>query len=178
MIDHLTLRRWLYQLLLAGLMLLTVFIRLLPLSPGHGGWPGADLMLAITFAWVLRRPEFVPATLVAVLFFLSGMLFRYAPGLNAALVVIAVEFLRSRAVYARDMPFAVEWGMVAVVMLAIVIAERLVLGIFAVEQVGFAREVMRLGLTVLVYPVAVAVSAYVLGVRRVLPGEAEALRHA
>jgi len=40
-------------------------VRILPLSTEPGSVPGPDVVLCLTFAWVLRRPEYVPALLIA-----------------------------------------------------------------------------------------------------------------
>ncbi|MEO0748507.1 MAG: rod shape-determining protein MreD, partial [Pseudomonadota bacterium] len=48
--------RFLY-LVLCGLVM---FIHLLPLEPVTTFWAAPDLMIALTFAWVLRRPEYAP----------------------------------------------------------------------------------------------------------------------
>src|SRR5690606_35781377 len=42
-----------------------LFLRLLPVSPGAISWPGPNLLLALTLAWVLRRPDQVPALAIA-----------------------------------------------------------------------------------------------------------------
>ncbi len=176
MIDPLTFRRWFYRLLLVLLAAGITFIRMLPLSTLPAALPGPDLLLALVFAWVLRRPEYVPAALVALIFFLTDMLMQAPPGLRAGLVVMGLEFLRVRASGAQDRSFLMEWGLVAMVMAAILLGERLVLAVFLVEQVSFGKEVLRLLMSVALYPLVVAVSVFVLGVRRVMPGEADALR--
>ena len=49
------------------------------------------------------------------------------PGLWAAIVVLGVEFLRNREADSRDLPFLVEWGTVALLMLAMTLANGFVL---------------------------------------------------
>lgn len=178
MIDPLTLRIWLFRLLLLGLVGLITFLLLLPLSfgAGIGVLPGPDLILALVFAWWLRRPEYAPILLIAAVIFFTDLLFQNPPGLRAALVLLGLEFLRSRSAMWRDLPFAVEWALVALVMALILLGERLLLGIFMVEQVSFGRSVLRLLMTWLAYPAVVAASVYLFRVRRVQPGEADALR--
>ena len=175
MIDPQTLRRWFYRLLLLLLVGLVTFARILPLPTLPVTFPGPDLLLLMVFAWVLRRPEYVPVLLVALLFFLADMLMLNPPGLHAGLVVLGSEFLRRRAGI-HDRPFLAEWAMVAGTMAAILLAERLVLTVLFVEQVSFGKQVLRYLVSVAAYPPVVAVTVYVLRVRHVMPGEAEALR--
>ncbi len=175
MIDPRTLRLWFYRALLVLLIGMITFALMLPLSTLPAAFPGPDLMLVLVFAWVMRRPEYVPAFLVAALFFLVDMLFQNPPGLRAALVVLGVEFLRQRSGN-RDRPYLVEWAMVVGVMAAILLAERLILSVFLVEQVSFGKQVLRFLMSAAIYPLVAGISVLVFRVRHIMPGEADALR--
>ncbi|MCI2399347.1 rod shape-determining protein MreD [Aliiroseovarius subalbicans] len=176
MIDHPTMRTWLYRLLFLGMAGFVIFVRILPMSIGEGRFPGPDLLLCLTFAWVMRRPDYVPALLVAALFLLTDMLFQRPPGLWPAVVLIGVEFLRARDHLSRDLPFLVEWAMVTAVMAMMLLADRLILSIFFIDQVSFGLSVLRLIMTVLTYPAVVFLSTAALGVRKITAAEAEILR--
>ncbi|HHB81821.1 MAG TPA: rod shape-determining protein MreD [Aliiroseovarius sp.] len=176
MIDPRTFRLWFYRALLVLLIGIITFVHMLPLSTLPAPFPGPDLILGLVFAWVLRRPEYVPVLLVAVLFFLIGMIKQSPPGLHAALVVLGVEFLRQRA-GVRDRAFLAEWGMVAGVMAMILLGERLILTVMLVEQVSFGKAVLRYLMSVAAYPVIAGITVFVLRVRQVMPGEADAVRH-
>ena len=69
--------------------LVIVMAGLLPLGPGWVRWTGPDLLLALTFAWVLRRPDQAPVLLVAAVFLLADLLTLRPPGLRAARSVMA-----------------------------------------------------------------------------------------
>ncbi len=175
MIDPRSFRRWFYQALLVLLFGMITFMHMLPLSTLPAAFPGPDLLLLLVFAWVLRRPEYVPVLLVAPMFFLTDMLLLNPPGLHAGLVVLGLEFLRRRAGM-RDRPFLAEWALVAGTMAAILLTERLVLALLLVEQVSFGKQVLRYLVSLAAYPLVAAFTVFVLRVRHVLPGEAEALR--
>lgn len=175
MIDPRSFRLWFYRALLVWLIGMITFVLMLPLSSIPASFPGPDLALVLVFTWVLRRPEYVPTPLVAALFFLIDMLIQNPPGLRAALVVLGLEFLRRRA-GGHDRSFLGEWAMVAAVMAAIMLGERLILAIFLVEQVSFGQTVLRLLMSAVAYPLVVGVSTFVFRVRRVMPGEVDALR--
>ncbi len=177
MVDPVTMRRWTYRLLFAAIASVVVFVRILPLDLTAGRIPGPDIVLLFALAWVLRRPDYVPVALVAAVMLLTDMLFMRPPGLWSALAVVAVEFLRSRAHVSRELPFLVEWMMVAGVLAAMILANRLILTVFLVNQPGFGQDVMLLLATVLSYPVVVLFSATVLGLRKVAPGEVDQLGH-
>lgn len=164
-------RSWLYRLLLVALTCAIVFFHLLPIKVGSGSVPAPDLFIALLFAWVLRRPDYVPPLLVALVMLSLDMLFMRPPGLWAALTLIGVEFLRSREPFQRDQSFAVEWVMVSAVMTLMVVANRLILSIFVVEQAGFGLSLVQLAFTIVAYPLVVLVSQFLLGVTKIQPGE-------
>ncbi|WP_397542731.1 rod shape-determining protein MreD [Roseovarius salis] len=164
--------RALYLALCTGL----VFLHLLPLDTLPRGWAGPDIMLAITFAWSLRRPELVPPVLIALVFLLCDLLFHRPPGLWAGLVLIGSQTLRARAPDLRDLTFPVEWLSVATTLVAMTLGYRLILGVLMVDQAPLGLSLMQMVMTLVAYPVVVLVSQSVLGVRKIAPGELDAMR--
>ena len=177
MVDPVTSQRWTYWALLSTIAAFVLFAKLVPLDLSAGKWPGPDWIVAISFAWVLRRRDYVPALLLALILLIFDLMLMRPPGLWTALAVIGLEFLRSRAALSRDLPFLFEWALVSVVIVAMTLANRLILAIFVVGQPGLGKDVLLLSATILVYPLVVVVSARVLGVRKVAPGEVDQLGH-
>lgn len=165
--------RWGMRAVFLGLVLMIVFFQLLPLNPGPGRIPGPDILVLIAFAWILRRPEYVPVWLIAVIFLVADLLFLRPPGLWAGIVVVASEALRARAPQLRDQSLVVEWLTVAGTITGMFIANALILGIFFVDQPGLGATLIRLFATILVYPVVVALSARAFGVRKMAGGETD-----
>ncbi|GGD44403.1 rod shape-determining protein MreD [Sinisalibacter lacisalsi] len=171
MISPLTLHRWAYLGLFLGLSALIVFIRMLPLDASSGGMPPPDLIVLLGFAWVLRRPDFVPVLPFAAVLLATDMIFLRPPGLVTALAVIGLEWLRVRGGALRERGLAVEWATVGAVLAAMLLAERVLLALFFVEQGGFGLAVLGLAVNVVVYPLVAAISVWGFGVRRLAPGE-------
>ncbi|WP_296762029.1 rod shape-determining protein MreD [Sediminimonas sp.] len=167
-------RLWLMRGAYVGLALVIFAFRLLPLNMTPPTWAGPDLLLAITFAWALRRPDYVPALSVALVMLMADLLFQRPPGLWAALAVIATAMLKARARGLRDQTFAMEWLNVAIMIVATVLGYRLILSLAMVPQAPIGLTAIRAFMTVLVYPLAVAFSALVFGVRKAAPGEVDA----
>ena len=116
----------------AGLVILAaalIFLRLLPSDGASGGAAAPDLVLCLVCAVVLRRPEFAPALLVAAVILVEDMLTMRPPGLWAALVLAATEFLRARAGLSRELGLAGEWLLVGAVIVATFAANRAVLAL-------------------------------------------------
>ncbi|WP_324753384.1 rod shape-determining protein MreD [Roseovarius sp. Pro17] len=162
---------WTMRALFAALCAAVIFWRILPLSTLPAGWAGPDLITALAFAWVLRRPQYAPPLLIAAVVLLTDLMFQRPPGLWAALVVLGCEALKSRAPGLRDLSFAAEWLVVASVTVAVMLAYRLTLAILLVPQAPLGLSLMQMAMTVLCYPLVVMVSSLLLGVRKAKPSE-------
>lgn len=168
-------RIWGMRLLYLVIAVVLVLVNLIPLDTRPRNWAGPDLLVALTFAWTLRRPEFVPAFFVAIVVLLADLLFLRPPGLWTALVVMAVQTLRSRARILRDQSFVTEWLAVSGLFVAISLGNRLVLAILLVPQAPLGLSVIHVVMTLICYPVVVMISQYVFGVRKSAPGDLDRL---
>jgi rod shape-determining protein MreD len=175
MADAIFLRKLLWQTLFLLLCALVVLLHLLPLGRTAGSLPGPDFLVLLAFAWVIRRPDYVPVLLVAGIMLLADLLFLRPPGLWAAIVVLGHEFLRNREQALRDLPFLVEWGLVALLLLAMTVGEAAALLLVAVNQPRLGLTLFQLIVTILSYPVVVALTVFVFGLRRAAPGEVDEL---
>jgi len=162
---------WAMRGLFVALCLAVIFWRILPLSTLPAGWAGPDLIMALVFAWVLRRPAYAPALLIALVVLLADLMFQRPPGLWAALVVLTSEALKARAPGLRDGGFGPEWLTVGIAMCLAALIYRLSLAILLVPQAPLGLSLMQTALTVLCYPLVVLVSSVALGVRKVRPSE-------
>lgn len=165
-------RRAFYVSLYLGLGAAVLFLRLLPLGPGTG-LPGPDLFLALTCAWVLRRPDYVPVLAIAAAFLVEDLLLGRPPGLWALVVVLGTEFLRARRTVMRDVGFLLEWALVTGVLVAMLLAGRLLTAILMVPQPSLGLSLVQLLATILTFPVVVALSHWAFGVRKPATGEVD-----
>ncbi len=177
MVDPIRAARLGHRLLFLGLIGLLLFVRILPLSAMPPEIPGPDLALALTLVWVLRRPDYVPEWMIAGVFLLEDLLFMRPPGLWTVIVLLGTEFLRRREAMTRDLPFMLEWVMIAVVIAAMSFANRLVLMIFMVPQTPLDLDLVRMVITILACPLVVLFTRFALGLRRSAPGEVDELGH-
>ncbi len=173
-----TAERWVWGAAYFGLSAVLLLLHILPMDIGPKGYPGPDLLLCITFVWVLRRPHYLPPLLIAAAFLLTDILYMRPPGLWTALVVIATEMLRSREATLRELPIGAEMGTVAAILVAMQAVEWLVLLIFGVPQARFGMMLLQLIATLLAYPVVAAVARVVFRVHRLNPAEFGATRRA
>lgn len=180
-------RLW-YVALFIGIGALVWLFRLLPLQglgdagrpPGETGlswttWPAPDLMLALVLAWVVRRPDLLPASVVVAFVFVEDILMMRPPGLWALIVLMATEFLRRRNPTLRGLSFWLEYGLIAALMLGMFVLNRMVLGIVMVPQAPLGLSLAQFVGTVAIYPLVAAALHFGLGLRKPATGEVDDL---
>lgn len=168
-------RQFVMQGVFCLLALTIIFFKLLPLETIPRSWAPPDLLTAFAFAWTLRRPDFLPPVLLAVLLLLADLLLQRPPGLFAALVLLGCHVLRSRAGALSEIGFVGEWTTVAIVLAAIAAIYRVTLWVLVVDQAPLILSIIELVLTIAVYPLTMLISQSILGVRRPGPGDADAM---
>ncbi|UXU74267.1 MULTISPECIES: rod shape-determining protein MreD [unclassified Paracoccus (in: a-proteobacteria)] len=173
MIEPLRRQRLLGQALFVLLFMAIVFARLLPLAPGRIAWPGPDLGLCLTLAWVLRRPDQIPVLTIAALYLIEDLLFLRPPGLGAALVVLASESARRREPRWRHLPFVIEWWRVAMLIAVLMVLNRFILTLFFLPTVGLGQVLLHWIATVAAYPLIALLIGRIPGLSR-NPAEREA----
>lgn len=180
-------RLW-FAVLFLGVGALIWLFRLLPLEglgdpslpPGETSltlarWPAPDIMLALTLAWVVRRPDLLPAPVIVIYFFVEDILMMRPPGLWALIVLGATEFLRRRNPTLRGLVFWLEFALVSALMLGMFLLNRMVLGIVMVPQAPLGLSLAQFVGTVGIYPVVAACLHFGLGLRKPATGEVDDL---
>jgi rod shape-determining protein MreD len=162
---------WMHRGIFALLAFAIVAVRLVPLDMRPTVWAGPDLLLAATLVWVARKPIYLPVPVIAGFFLMADFLFMRPPGLWAALTVILTEIIRRQHKEFRNMALLLEWGTVAIGIVGITVANRLVLAIAMAPQAPLTLALTEMIATILVYPAVVIVAHYVFGVTRSAPGE-------
>jgi rod shape-determining protein MreD len=173
MIDPVAARLWLYRFAFAGIAGVILFIRLLPIGGQAGDWPGPDLMLCLMLAWVTRRPDYLPAPLIAGIVLIEDLILMRPPGLWAAIVVLATEFLRGRSALTRELGFLAEWFLIAGVCFAMLAGYRLIQGLAFLDQPALGYAFAQTVMTVLCYPVVAGLLHLALGLRKPSTGEVD-----
>lgn len=168
-------RKWRMRLVYVALVFALLYLQLLPLQTMPRSWAGPDLIVVFTVVWAIRRPEYVPALSVAFMTLLVDFILMRPPGVMAAVMVGARQVLKHQEPGLRDTAFAIEWLTASAALAAILLTNRLILTVFFVEQPSLGMSVSQLFMSVLAYPVIVAVSRIGLGLRKIVPGETDAV---
>lgn len=158
-----------------GVFVLAAFVivvaQMVPLDMRPVNWSGPDILLAMTLAWVARKPQFAPVAVIAALFLMTDLLLHRPPGLWAALVVILTETIRRQHRDFRNMPALVEWGTIGFGIVAITLLNRLILAIVMVPQAPLGLTLIQMISTIAIYPLVVIIGRFVFGVTRSAPGQ-------
>jgi len=165
---------WTCRALFLALCAAVATCKLVPLGLGDAGWPGPDVLLALTLAWLLRQPAAVPVASIVAVFLLADFLFQRPPGLWTLMAVVVTESLRRRLAMA-EFPFLVEWSVVAGAVFAMLILNRAALWILLADLDPLGLTLAHGIVTVAIYPPVVAISKHLFGLRKIGPVEAEAL---
>lgn len=173
--DSGALHIWRMRLLFVLLTMLILFFHLLPLNPAPSQWAGPDVLVAMVFAWAVRRPEYVPILLVAGVMLLADMMLQRPPGLWSVLVVCAAEWLKSRERRQRETTFFLEWLTFAGTLIVITILYRTVMVVLILAPGTLVLSLVQVLMTIAIYPAAVGVSFFLFGVRKSAPGDMDRL---
>ncbi|WP_249218850.1 rod shape-determining protein MreD [Falsirhodobacter algicola] len=167
-------RRWVWRLAYVLIALIVTLAMMLPLGAQAGDWPGPDLLLCITLAWTVRRPNMMVAPLIAAVLLAEDVLLMRPPGLWTAIVLLGSEVLRSRVALARELNFLTEWLAVSALMVGMELAYRFVFAMVFLPQVALGYAMLKVTASILCYPVVVLVSTWMLGLHKPATGEIDA----
>jgi rod shape-determining protein MreD len=160
-----------------GVTLLVLLVNLLPLQTLTRGWTGPDLVFCFALVWCVRAPNYVPLFLLALVFLLADFLLSRPPGLMAALMLLACNDLQARMARNRDSGLLAEWVRASVLIFAVMLAYRVVLGLLLVPVPSMTLLLLQALVTALSYPIIVGVSALLFGVRHKGSGEFDRTGH-
>jgi rod shape-determining protein MreD len=174
MVDPARTSVWLHRGAFLLLSVFLLFVKLLPLGSVAGDLPGPDILLCLIFVWLVRRPDYLPVPLIVLVLLLEDLMLMRPPGLWAGLVLIATEFMRSRILLARELSFWAEWALVAGLMVALLVAYRIVFSLALLPQPGLGFALLQTLWSILCYPLVVAASRFALDLRKPAMGEVDA----
>ncbi len=166
MIDPAASQRWMYRGLFVLVALTILFAKLLPLSTAPTSLPGPDLLMCFLFAWIQRRPEYVPLGLMVAVLLLADFLLMRPPGLLATLTFLGALFLANRRAGANEVPFPVEWLLVTATILAICLTGWVISKALVIEYPTLRGILVQAVMSILAYPLIVGFSRSVMNVRR------------
>ncbi|PWJ16999.1 rod shape-determining protein MreD [Jannaschia seohaensis] len=165
---------WGYRLAFFGLSSAILFFALLPFGPPEDGVPGPDLLVCLAFAWILRRPDYVPVWLLVPILLLADALLMRPLGLWTLVTLLGSEYLRRRVDHTEVKTFWSEVAAVAAVIAGMFVINHLAMLLLLAQTAPLLDQGLHLLATVVFYPLT-AIFSQLIGVRRLAPGELDTL---
>ena len=103
------------QLTYLAIVALVVLLQTLPLQSLSYPFAPADVPLAITLAWIMRRPDVMSPILITLAFLFADAILQRPPGLWTLIVLCASIFLRMRTRGRKEVQFLYEWFIISLV---------------------------------------------------------------
>ena len=163
--DDMALNGLIYPVIFIFISLLFVFFRMLPLDLMARNWTTPDFLICFMLAWSMRKPEAIPAILIAAVFLLQDCLFQRPPGLYAALALLACEWSKRQALHAEEFPLLIEWLTAAMALVTLFVGYRLILSLSLSALPPFRLSLFELFITMVSYPIVVGICRYGLRLR-------------
>lgn len=145
--------------------LLAVYLPLVPYSLAAEGTGPPDLLFGLVIAWIVRRPDSAPISLVVMLGLLADVLTSRPLGLGALGLVICAELFRSQRSFLVGAPFLLEWFSVTVALLALSVSSFFLLKVTFMDGPSVQQLVGQSLVTAICYPVIVATLHWMVGIR-------------
>lgn len=155
--------------MLLGAAVFFIFVEILPLGTGTRSLPTPDLVLCLLLAWALRRPEFVPFPVVALIGLTTDFLFLRAPGLWTIVLILTIEAARRQVRSDRTISPLEEMVMVLGFASAAILGNALLLLFFGVAGPSLGSVTLGLVFTVLAYPLVALATVFIFRVNRIDP---------
>ena len=161
-----TLHLWSMRLLFCTLCLVVMGYHLLPITPLSYVFMPPDLILCLALAWTVRRPEFAPLWLIAIIGLMADLLLLRVPGLWAAMTVIAASYVHRRRGQMHSTGFGVEWAQVGLAIALAFLLHRLAYAVLLLDPLPTAGVFTQFFMTILSYPLMVVLTICVCRVRK------------
>ena len=172
--DLLVLRGILFRLLylLGGVTF--IVITLIPFDLTAGRAAGPDILFALAFLLVIRRPEYLPMISVLFVFFLQEVAASAPLGIWTLLVLLATEWVRYNLQAFREYNFIYEWLWFCAIYLTMMLLRHLALVVTVSHRPDLLDLTLVYLFTILLYPPLTGVAHYVFGVHSPPAGETDA----
>ena len=135
------------------IIILVVLLQTLPIQTHLHQFITPNLPMAITFVWIMRRPNLMDPILITIAFLFADTILQRPPGLWTLIMLCASMFLRMRALSFRELIFFYEWSLVAIVITCSVIVYHFSLMFTFLPTHDLKLNALQALLTTMIYPI-------------------------
>ena len=86
-----------------------VMLQTLPIQTGFNHIFIPDILLVMTFSWVMQRPDIIGPILLTIALLFADFILQLPPGLWTLIVLFGGMFLRMRSIRFKEVVFIYEW---------------------------------------------------------------------
>jgi len=141
------------QLTYLAIVALVVLLQTLPLQSLPYPFAPADMPLAITLAWIMRRPDIMSPILITLAFLFADAILQRPPGLWTLIVLCAAIFLRMRTRGRKEVLFLYEWFIISLVIGVSFLTQYLALMFTFLPVPDVQPYIVQVLLSILIYPI-------------------------
>lgn len=149
--------------------LLSFFLLMLQLLPLHRtttALSAPDTIIALALCWAVRAPYAMSTGMLTVVLLASDIFLQKPIGLATMCVVLVVQWLRYHSEHIRDMAFLLEWLTIGAAYCLIYGSQLILLKLVASDHADIKIFVIQTVGGIAFYPIAVAASFLLFGIRR------------
>ena len=135
------------------IVMLLILFQTMPIHTSIDQFAMPDMLLVITFVWVMRRPDVMGPLLITIAFLFADMILQRPPGLWTLTALCSSMFLRSRTIYFKEVIFFYEWLMIGIVVIICFIAQQFLLLFTFLPTHDLVLLVKQAFFTIMLYPI-------------------------
>ena len=141
------------QLTYLAIVALVVLLQTLPVQSLPHPFAPADVPLAITLAWIMRRPDVMSPILITLAFLFADAILQRPPGLWTLIVLCASIFLRMRTRGRKEVQFLYEWFIISLVIAVSFLVQYFALMFTFLPVPDLQPYLVQVLLGILIYPI-------------------------
>ena len=137
-------------------LLIAMFLIILPTLPIRTDFNYIfipDLLLVMTFTWVMQRPDVIGPITITIVFLFADFILQRPPGLWTVIVLFAVIFLGTRSAKFQETFFVYAWATVSVIIVFCYISQYIVMRLTFLPAYDLKLLIITGLTTIVLYPV-------------------------
>lgn len=138
-----------------AIIILFLFLQTLPNQTNFDYIFIPDVMLSLTFVWIVRRPDIIGPILLTLTFLFADILLQRPPALWSLIVLCIGMFLRARAAEFKENFFIYEWATAAGLIICCYTLQYIAMKITAIPVYDAGPILIQTASTIILYPIFV-----------------------
>ena len=155
---------------------LLVMLKTLPIQTGLNLIFIPDVLLVMSFSWIIQRPDIIGPILLTMTFLFADFILQRPPGLWALIVLFGGMFLRTRSIRFKEVFFIYEWATVSAVIIFCYTLQNVLMRFAFITLYDFKLTSIQALTAILFYPICTWIFRSMLKARGVYSTQKQADR--